>query len=960
MAPPRRVPRTAGLHAAWRTLPRAYAGPSARRRPFFAPARRPLPVFFVPRPPAWLVAHTHSASAPADGAVRTPSWTMPPSARRAMQHSWAHVSADPPATAAAAALAAAVRDAPPDAARVLGMLRDVLEHDVHPDTALVKIQAALALAYTSFLRPPAPAAPALAPALLGLAAEALVGAATDDAYELARKLLTYAQLHVGAVDLAHFRRITQHLGRRGELERVLQLTHLAAQHHPGAPDAGLTHARLLAYDGLGLDAEYRAAWHAAAPATAPTLELHAWHAASRHDAPQLAAALHALAGLGALPVSTYLVLAYAHAPLRPLLARLPRAAHASPAVLCAALVQLAHDAGGTHIPTVLALFGVPRGSAALADADVRVPREVRAALAAAGAAPVRAPTLALAATWCARHARPELALDLFDAALHAAPDARPRAVVEEHQTPAHRSADHAALQHAAAGVVRACTAAGAPRAAAAFAAHVVGTPHDAEHALCAREAALVARIAHLPRGVVERGSAGTAALLACAGALEDAAYARAVLCDAAAHGLKPNGRVRRALARLLLHSAAGHYAEMQRLQHALVQHAPWAGGAAPEGADPAAARLAKLRAALSSLGFEEHAQLARLQGVRQQSAAGARAVHAETREASYEWVRDTPLQPAAHEPWSTVPPVRAAERTPLAHAARLRLCAAQGDADGAQAAFRALLDADVRPSAMHLVPLVQSLCRAQRTAEAQWLLRVALPAWDVAPTHAMYAALLQALAHAGDWRGVQRELAEMGRAGLAPDAALGDALALARQRQPAGGAREGGVPACAGAPSAAPAPSAPATEATAAALAPHAAAVTQHFQRRMHARDYLGAQRFYAACLRHGLRPHYSHRRMLKRAGNYVQKLLRRAPHAAELHEALRLQQANARASAFATHPAGRAHVAAQRRYRRALLELVRDVISGRLEQAARLYTPTPTRSAACACAEGYDARAPT
>lgn len=867
-----------------------------------------------------------------------------------MQHSWAYVSDDPSVAAHAAALATSSA-CTKDAARVLAMLRDVLEHDPPPDTALAAVQAALALAYTSFLR--TPTANADAAAILGIAAEALVAVHTDTAFALACKLLTYAHLHVGAVDHVHFRRMAQRLGQAGEPERVLQVLHIAAQHHAAAHDEALHHARLLALDALGRDADYDAAAQAQSQVPAYTHELHAYHAAVRRDASQLVRALQALPETYPLACTTYLSLAYAYPPLRPLLAQLPSDAQSSPRALFDALVRRAHDTHSDHIPSLLALFGVVPPGTPAHGAPVHLPPNVCAALA-ARAVPASAATLARAATWCGHRAMPAWALALFSAALRAAPDATPRAVVEERQPVAGRSADHAALQHAAAGVVRACVAAGTPQAGAAFAARVVGTPLPTEAAADASD--LTASIAALPAAAVERGSIITAALLACAGALQDAAYARAVLEDAAHVRLKPNGRIRRALARMLLASVAGHYGEMQQLVRQLTHRTPWMGGPAPTPTDPGAARLAKLREALATLGFEDEAQLALLQGVRQQSAAGARPAHGESRDASYVWVRDTPLQPAAHEPWASAHAPRdtehatSGERGALASAARLRLCAAQGDADGAQAAFRALLDADVRPRAMHLVPLVQSLCRAQRTAEAQWVLRVALRAWDVAPTHAMYAALLTALADAGDWRGVHREEHEMVRAGLAPDAAVCDSLALARTRQLG-------------------TPDAPAEHVVDAALAQNASAVTRHFQRRMQARDYVGAQQFYAECLEHGLRPHYAHRRMLKRAGNYVQKQLRRAPDAAELHEALRLQERNAARSAFATHPAGRAHVVAERRYRRALVHLVRDVVAGRIERAVRTDTrpaeaaPPPAAPSTAAPsrvaqpATGYEAR---
>ena len=925
MAAPRQAPRHAGLHASWRAArshearpPRVravHAGPSVPRHLSLGTERVH---HFVPRPPAWLLAPSAAPQRATSSLAQDEPcrWALPASEARAMQHAWHDVSDDVPAEMHAASLA------PHDDAssRVLAMLQNVLAGAVERDAAHNEIQAALALAYTTLLKHVHDAdtlddAP-MALTLLGLAAEALVGLDTEPACILARKLLTYAQLHIGAVDACHFRRIAQRLGERGHMERVLQFEHLAHTHHPQVLDEKLHLARLLAYDALGRDADYAAARTAHTLHTYAARELDAWHAARRHDTDALVHALHALQGR--IRPSTYLVLAYAHAPLRPVLAHLaPDALQAPAPALFTALLRAAHQAkADAHIPYLLALFGLDSPVA-----EAALPRAVHEALAATCRIDAPAPALAMAASWCGRHGDLDTALDLFRQTHAAAPRSAPRTPVEERRTPRERSGDHAALQYAAAGVMLACVRSDRPAWACAFAAHVLGVPPLEGGAA---DAAWDARLATLPAASVERGSACTAALLECAGALERADYARAVLVDAAAHGLKPNGRVRRALARLMIASVDGHAGEVQHMYGRLAEQVAWVGGPPPHAQDasPAEVRLAKLRDALSALGFEDHVQLALLSGARQQCAAGAaRSAPPEPRDASYVWVRDTPLQPAPDEPWSAVPtpPAPAVERTPHAHAARLRLCAAQGDADGAHAAFRALLDADVRPGAMHIVPLMQSLCRARRTSEAQWLLRVALPSWDVAPTHAMHATLIHAFAHAGDWRAVQREVQEMHRAGLVPDAHLYDTIAAARERlldeRPAVEPMRGVVT--------------------------HPGAVAQHFARMMHARDYLGAQQFYAQCLDDGLAPTYALRRMLKRARNYIEKQLREGANAGALHEALQLQQANARASAFATHPAGKRRIEARRAYRHALLDLLRDVVSGAMEQAARMYTPS-------------------
>ena len=112
-------------------------------------------------------------------------------------------------------------------------------------------------------------------------------------------------------------------------------------------------------------------------------------------------------------------------------------------------------------------------------------------------------------------------------------------------------------------------------------------------------------------------------------------------------------------------------------------------------------------------------------------------------------------------------------------------------------------------------------------------------------------------------------------------------------------------------------------------------AVAQRFQLLMQEHAYGAAQRFYAECLARGLVPDYALRRTLKRSGNWLRKQLAHSGGDAELQAALALQTENARVSAAARHSGLQEEVASRRRYRRELVALVREVISGRLEQDA-------------------------
>ncbi|WFC99931.1 hypothetical protein MYAM1_002677 [Malassezia yamatoensis] len=947
-----------------------------------------------------------------------------------MHHSWVHISREDPAVIAYVSGLCTSLEASSNARCIFSSILHVLKQPTPAKPALNQIQEALALAYTTILQKESSSdSHNLAPIMLGVAAEALIAIESENAFPIAQKLLTYANLHVAPVDLSCFRRMVQQLGQKHRYEKVLQLVHIATQHHPSVSDPNLVHARLLALEALRLDKQLEQDCENTLNLPWYSYELQVWYAASRNHQDMLINSLERLRSFGPLPWTTYALLVYACVPLQCLLTDLPQ----FPSSLTASeffdeLMQRATKTNSAHIPYLLALFGLQKPAALDESRSTALPSRICIALAEQCKVAISATSLALASSWCGRHHEYQLGLDVFFEAVEAAPEARPRTCVEELQPIHRRSAEHAALQQAANGVIRACKSAKMPMVAIAFAAKVIGTPSiPIPDDLDPRQVAMLRRISTAKERCVEHGSQLTASLLECAGVLRNVPFAREIMLHAARSHLKPNGRIRRALARLLLQSTEGQYTEMQRLNEDLAISIQWVGGESTSGVDPANERLAKLRQALDALGFQHETQLAHMRAIQQQNAAGARNGSFRAREASYEWVRDTSLQPASHEPWSedtttkmqenrhaAVPfapsleshlsnlkehkaslpretqacdpdrrtgnasrptsvlqqqetnskqqalaaepspastyhdarsdppspaashsrtlslPTSSAQKSSRAFAARLRLCAAQGDADNAQIVFRAMLRAEIRPSVLHVLPLLQSLCRAQRTSEAQWILRVALPSWNLLPTAPMYSALITALADANDWHGVRREMHEMKRANLAVDTQLQDTLHRARYQHLRDEGKEDAMEL--------PFPKVDES------FAKSAQAVTRHFQARMQARDYLGAQQFYAECLQHGLRPTYSHRRLLKRAGNYLQKLLRNygpdEDYADLLQKAYTLQQHNASESAFVTHPSGQKHVQRQRAYRSALVQLVRDVVAGQIEQTARSHTP--------------------
>jgi len=905
-----------------------YAAPRAPRLPAWVPRTRPLRRRFASVPCALVTGAVRPLrpytpllfrlyhSRPAEALPHADVWRLvydPAVEPDALRHAQ-HLSI--PDTDMHAAQSRAIRDA----------LVQVLHHPNEP-RALAHVQDALALAYTSTLAPfhrrapgdvgvPASAPRDTALTLLGLAAEVLVSIGTEEAKVLARKLLTYAQLHVGSIPLVHFHRMAAQLGRRHDALGVLQMERLAYKHHPHANDTPLRHARLLAAAVLGHSADVAACWQdlsAAGPVPPAAHLAHVAHCVAQDDAPALQAALaHMLAAGQTVPTSLWLDLVAAYPPLAPLVEREhARWAQGSPADLLVALLPAMLASGmARYVPAVLQLAQV-RGSDALPTPD-DVPPTWRAAAEVLPPMEPHAATLALAATWCGRRGLVAPALGFFEATLRAAqPYASSTALPNERRPLSARCEPLAAVEHAAVGVVQAMRRAGDPPAAVAFVQAVTGASLGMPPC---------ERVAHLAP-CVPRTSLLTAALLECAGALWSVPLAEAALRDALAHGLRYNGRIRRALARLIVQCVDAHRGEMSHFYAQLAQplrpHAP---------AACVKRRIDQLQHELAALGFEDRVQRALLASDRQRRAAGERHPGG----ALHDWVRDTPLQPEtpAMAP-SIVPDAMPGSEPPAptgaAYAERLRLLAALGDVEGAQHVFRRLLEQRVALQTSHVEALVQVLCQGGRARDASWVVR-AVPGWGLAPTLAMYTCLIRTYMDMGDWRMATREIRHMQKNGLVPDAHLQDTVATAAARR---GGRHPHTPL----------PTAARDDIDVA----HLASVAQHYQLLMHRHAYVAAQQFYATCLERGMVPDYTMRRMLRRAGHWLRHRTS-GPLDDDARMALALLDKNVRASSAghqwdASAPWGR-----QRTFRRALLALVRELMAGRLEKGPRMDT-----SATCA-----------
>lgn len=389
------------------------------------------------------------------------------------------------------------------------------------------------------------------------------------------------------------------------------------------------------------------------------------------------------------------------------------------------------------------------------------------------------------------------------------------------------------------------------------------------------------------------------AMLSCATTMRDAGSAREILVDMFSRGLRYNGKIRRALASLVMATVDKDTDDARTFFRRLIPRLRGRqAGPGPYYDRPSVDRKRRLSLieTLDQMGLGHKIDLVKprpRQVLRVQ-------------EQSHAWVKDTSMAPydrnesaqelgGAHGPSttdssaertsdSTTGPTAFGQRlTPFGYALRLRVLAViRQDFAAAEAVYRSMLVSHVRPTMMHIAPLIEGLASSGRLQAAQALKRRAHRILGLAPNLHIHKALIRAYAYIGDEKGAQAEMVEMRDAGIEPDAALhnilrnasvrrigmGDAHARRLSRRPpsrAQGRAQGRAQW-----------QEDDTDLPLPAL-DDVHGVTTLFRSFMARGRYLAAQRLYAEALAAGIRPDAVLRKIVQRSGNYISKALERA-----------------------------------------------------------------------------------
>ena len=659
---------------------------------------------------------------------------------------------------------------------------------------------------------------------IGLTSEALVHINTHESFVIAQKLLIYTQQHIGAVPGVHFRRIAADLGQRGQVDHVLQLVRLAQIHHEH--DWALWYAEFLALNSLH-NVEFDTYWSSTVKKSTGDVPYEAYELCMLHWASHRNHHMYrgALKGLlkshHTLRSRTWLALFETYPPLTAIVRKeYAYLIKMDPAAMIPALMQKMIAYNAVHyVPWILWTVRVPE-SQRLVREQKKVPlwsRETQHLIPTWGPC---ATTYSLAATCAGRQGRLDVAIRFFKLALKCAAHDRPLAA-SERLPEAERHPDTVAMEYACVGVVNASLRADRPGLGIAFAQHVTGLYFGIQNA---RKFNVTKRCTTLTTMLI-------ASMIKCAGRLYNKTLLTLVLDRAQELKLRINGRVRRALAVLIMECLDPRSKNLGLMYKML---------SFLQKPSPSESLHGKLRTELKAMGFDYRMQRAKPMHMSHVS----RALPSPEYQ-SLKWVRDTPLQPEAEPSVSKMASPTTVPAAPRLRTQYLHLLLKTKDKEAVQHTFRTFLEANQAPCRRHVQLLLSALCNTQQMNEAWWILSRGLEMWNIRPHANMYEAVSSAYAQMGDWQSVSRVLRLMERNHIEVDMYLYDKLQM----------------------------SATSNEVDSLNIVPtksldmtHHKHVLQHFVLLMKQRKYLEAQQFATAHLRTVRKPGSKWRRAMRDA----------------------------------------------------------------------------------------------
>ncbi|EST06710.1 Pentatricopeptide repeat [Kalmanozyma brasiliensis GHG001] len=758
--------------------------------------------------------------------------------------------------------------------------------------------------------------------LAGKAAETYVKLDVEDSLARLLTFLDYVQTNIGVLPLQCFHALAAHAGIARRYDAVLKICQVARSYHNGQTDAELLHLTLRALIAQSKDADVTRYWDsfdaASLPVPRKTFDLLLRTHVRRQDVEQVNDVLRTMPQHGhKVDAKAWLTILRGFQSFRPTLAAmLKRDAKIvqSPTlnVVNHLLLLLSRELDVDGVLMVLRIFRIPTrltsddaGDAAKQDDDPSIidgpsPRP-------------NVQTYVALTQMFGRLGRPAEALPFFRLAVSLA---------------SNNGDDHPAsirlLQQASAHVMSAYLNAGHPVLAMSFATEALGLPHFGS-AETKQSPSSDFHIPSSPRIPIAPYTSHYRILLECASAIGSPESARRIVVHLLRHGHPTDAHVLRGLARLIFTTIDQDALEsIHVLRRLLPGERDWK--ARHTARDR---RLGSLSDLLHQLGVPERVVLASQQSTdlhRDAPGVGSKLMaKSSPGESSKDELRDwlirdaSPFGPA--DAGTDTPALAQDLRQPLtpeAYAMRIRVYAVvRRDYLSAQRVYHAMLTHGVKPTMMHIAPLIEGLTAVGKLDEAQRLKANAVEVTGLQPTLRIHTALIRAYVRAGNTKAARNEVKELTENGFRVDDTVANIIEAAQS-----GRRNFSLV------------DRPVDD-------KDAHGVATRFHSLMAMRRYLAAQETVQTALDAGLKPDKVLQDLVRRSTGYVQKQLIKAQaggegsHMFELAQAARLAGANRDRVTRSVQRMADARRSVMKERRKKVVSLVMDFAEGRLHELA-------------------------
>ncbi|KAJ9476399.1 TPR_REGION domain-containing protein [Pseudozyma hubeiensis] len=629
--------------------------------------------------------------------------------------------------------------------------------------------------------------------LAGKVAEVYIKIDAEDSMDRLMSFLDYVHSQIGVLPLSCFHTLAAQAGIARRYDAALKICEVAQSHHGGKADAELLHLRLRALIAQSKDVDLTRYWdffeRSKCAVPRKTFDLLLRTHVRRQDLEQLNHVLDAMPQHGyTVDAKAWLTILRGFQSFRPTLATMLR--RDANIVQCPTLhvvnqllLLLSKELDVDGALMVLRIFRIPSIQQRGGTADDPTQQEEMSIIKGPSLQP-NVQTYAVLAHMFGRLGRWQETLDFFRLAMSVSDSHRGNDATLDH------------LQQSASSVMRAYFNAGRPIRAMSFAHEVLKLPYFGSGE--GKGAPSVDfDLPASPRCKMPPTTFHYRILLECASAIGSADCARRILVDLLQHGHTIDQQVLRGLARLVFSTIDQDAFESIRVIRRLLSNPCEKHGT------ERSQRLGSLSDLVRYLGASERAVLESQNAKNIERSANATLTRPELQRPSLhdgrgtlpkdelrDWlIKDSsPLLTTTLTVHNAVDDASSALTQDLsrplsyeAYAMRIRVYAVvRRDYESAQKVYHAMLSHGVKPTMMHIAPLIEGLIAVGKLDEAQRLKRNAREVTSLEPTLRIHTALIRAYVRAGDFDAARKEIKELTSNGFEMDDTIANIIEAAQ------------------------------------------------------------------------------------------------------------------------------------------------------------------------------------